>query len=1072
MVRCAASFGAVSIAAVTGLLLLSARAADDPSNLLRLSQLQDRAQVSRPAAAVHSPGDAVVTGFSGVRQPQQLPSGIDPLDKTFIDLDGPSVRVIDLSNPGAPAQGQVMSAPLPFTVTARQVGQVFAVAQDDATPPNIYVAATSAYGLPIVAGQPDRDGTLRRLRRGEPGARFMPGLFGSQTAGGGPGSVWKIDGRTGAVSLFVNIQNSGAGLGDIVFDAARRQFFVSDRASGVIHRVGLDGVARDTYDHGAGGRGVVGLVPVPDQPGQRLNIQSTAFDPGNPQSWNFPPPARRTFGLAIYKNSLFYALADGPQVWSVGLAPDGGFGKNVSWELSLPPGSRPTEIASILFDDAGQIYLAERGAPTGAYDYKALASPGEAKVLRYRLREPGDPPGRGRWAPVPDEYAVGFRPNYRNTNGGIAFGHRYTQTNTFGACGGTLWATGEQLRAAADPALAQQLAGSGPLAFRGVQGVAVDLLRPRNAPPRASLFVRYEDRIDEATARERFGHIGDIAIWQSCGAPPPRLVLTCPIGFYWNGFTRVCELPVAAVAAMTCPPGQRWDGSACTGIICWGGQRFDGRQCVCPVNMVWNDQRCTPGRVCPVGQVLDGDRCVPGRLCPVGEVLVRDGCAPPPRCPPGQAWDSQAQGCACPAGQGSNGAACQCPPGQYFNGSSCQDSNGTGVNPPPGNQPGECPRGQTRRGDLCFVTDPVPPPPADQQQCPSDRILDPMQKNCICKSGRETNGVCDQSSSDGGVAPPGFERVPPPRRDFTPTPAFCQGGPFKMVGGTCCLGNNYTCTQKPAGGTCPAGTEYDFGEPFSPTPVCCRSDSANTCAPPPTETKEQRCARLHPGDVSAIARCISGDENRCEPVRENRLERCMRWYPTNNALIALCMAGQGLPGSYTRCYENSDCAGGACCNPDGVCVSAPQATSVPPPPQTCAEGQTQQGGRCAPACTNGRIWNGEFCICPNNGRWNGTSCEPAGGQPLAQPSCRDGTRWDGKSKKCVPVRSRPKCKSGTRWDGERCAPIAQPNSTQQTAPQSTPGFSIGIGVGGGRGNRGPRPPQGSPPSKGGGGIPN
>ena len=57
---------------------------------------------------------------------------------------------MDLQAPGAPPQAQLFTAPKPFTVTAGQVGQVFAVALDNATPPNIYVAATSAYGLPIV----------------------------------------------------------------------------------------------------------------------------------------------------------------------------------------------------------------------------------------------------------------------------------------------------------------------------------------------------------------------------------------------------------------------------------------------------------------------------------------------------------------------------------------------------------------------------------------------------------------------------------------------------------------------------------------------------------------------------------------------------------------------------------------------------------------------------------------------------------------------------------------------------------------------------------------------------------
>ena len=66
--------------------------------------------------------------------------------------NGPSARVVDLTNPGP--QGVVSPAPKPFTVTAAQVGQVFGVALDNAPQPNIYLAATSAYGLSIYL--PDR----------------------------------------------------------------------------------------------------------------------------------------------------------------------------------------------------------------------------------------------------------------------------------------------------------------------------------------------------------------------------------------------------------------------------------------------------------------------------------------------------------------------------------------------------------------------------------------------------------------------------------------------------------------------------------------------------------------------------------------------------------------------------------------------------------------------------------------------------------------------------------------------------------------------------------------------------
>ena len=49
------------------------------------------------------------------------------------------------------------------------------------------------------------------------------GLFGPGPDGG-PGSIWKIDGVTGEVSLFANVMldgiaNPGPGLGNIAYDA-------------------------------------------------------------------------------------------------------------------------------------------------------------------------------------------------------------------------------------------------------------------------------------------------------------------------------------------------------------------------------------------------------------------------------------------------------------------------------------------------------------------------------------------------------------------------------------------------------------------------------------------------------------------------------------------------------------------------------------------------------------------------------------------------------------------------------------------------------------------------------------
>jgi hypothetical protein len=85
-------------------------------------------------------GNPVVTGFSGT---QLL--GSASVDKIFIDPHGPSLRIIDLQTLGALPQAQLFAASKPFAVTAAQVGQVFGVALDSATPPNVFVATTSAY---------------------------------------------------------------------------------------------------------------------------------------------------------------------------------------------------------------------------------------------------------------------------------------------------------------------------------------------------------------------------------------------------------------------------------------------------------------------------------------------------------------------------------------------------------------------------------------------------------------------------------------------------------------------------------------------------------------------------------------------------------------------------------------------------------------------------------------------------------------------------------------------------------------------------------------------------------------
>ncbi|MGP8120309.1 MAG: hypothetical protein ACLP8B_07245, partial [Xanthobacteraceae bacterium] len=476
---------------------------------------------------LYRPGDAAVTGFSGAAPPVQIAPGQDPHAITFIDLQGPSLRIVDLQHMRGPAEAQLVAAPKPLTVPASLIGQVFGVALDDAMPPNIYAAATSTYGLPIVA--PGPDGKPRHIEKGVPQASFMPGLWGPR---GGPGSIWRFDGVTGAVTLFATITtngraNSGAALGGIAFDPESKSLFVVDRESGLIHRLSPTGAELGSYDHGITGRAAQGLPEVAWTPPPPLDVAAPSFDSTAPASWNYAAPARRVFGLAVHEGRLYYAVADGLQVWSVGLGPDGAFGSDAVIELGAPPSSGPTEISKITFDEQNRMYLADRPAPTGAFDFEALSVPAIGRVLRYAVR--GMANGQRVWQVEPDDYAIGFPPAFRNGNGGVAIGYDYDRDGEmfFGSCGGFLWSTGEDLRDSPEPALAARLGRTGPLDVNGLQGNGTWHTRRGSEPPLASYFIDYDDLFDDPAER---GHLGDVAIARLCSAaqraellPPPRL---------------------------------------------------------------------------------------------------------------------------------------------------------------------------------------------------------------------------------------------------------------------------------------------------------------------------------------------------------------------------------------------------------------------------------------------------------------------------------------------------------------------------------------------------------------------
>ena len=762
----------------------------------------------QPPSALVALGNAAVTGFSGALPPIQIAPGAVPGDKTFIDLNGPSLRVADLQHMGGPPMAQFVGAPKPFTFSAASVGQVFGVALDDSSPPNIYAAASSAYGLPIVA--PGPDGQPQHIKVGAPHAAYMPGLWGPK---GGPGSIWKIDGATGKVSLFANVMlddrsNSGPALGGLAFDADSKSLLVADRETGFIHRFGMDGHELGRYDHGVTGRAAQGLPPVSWNSQAGVDITSPQLDSTQPATWNYAVPERRIFGLAVYQHRLYYAVADSLQVWSVGLKADGAFGSDAVIEFAVPPASGPTEISKITFDEQGRMFLAERPAPTGAFDFEALAVPAIGRALRYAVvGTTAD--GRRIWQGAPDEYAIGFPHDLRNGNGGVAIGYRYDAKGNLVAawCGGFMWSTGEDLRDASDAALTEKLKQSGPLNVDGLQGNETWRVRRDHEPPLASYFIDYDDMFSEDAAR---GHMGDIAIVRACPPlPPPQLQIypTIPGG----------------------PPGTRpgRPGTPGTPPGTPGTPPGGTTPPSCPPNQTRN---VTTGAC---GQCASPNIQISGKCCTVGALVANAACSNS-SCPSGQTAVGPSNFC-CNSSQVYAGAnrSQACCGGPLVNGQ-CQPPSST--TPPTS----KCPNGYQPIGSACCLVSQVTssgaccpsgqtPSGPNKSQCKPPPILIPVGPLCLCEAGQipTASGKCcpPANVTTSGVCCSG--PVDPTNRTSCPVPV-CAAGFTRMPDGSCC-NSRYVGRD---GKSCNAGAPpCGPGEFRDLSGACAPMPPAGGCAP-------------------------------------------------------------------------------------------------------------------------------------------------------------------------------------------------------------------------------------------------
>jgi hypothetical protein len=430
------------------------------------------------------PGEAYVTRFSGTTAGPGPNGQLIPL----INPGGTVGSIIDVRSPGRAPRGEHWyDEPQRKPVTAREVGQVFGVVLDDARPPNVYLNATSAFGLHLAPGT----------------QQWMAGMWG---AGGGPGTIYRLSRDNGyrpapfATITLGGRRNTGPALGNMAFDRTYHQLFVSDLETGMIHAVRAgDGADLGFYDHGVIGRAkffdaenrVAGsLPPILFDPRSRARIADCPAGPfeRSPQCWNFAASGRRVWGVGVRhdvgKNEtrLYYAVWSGPAfdnaaawnaasdddkrnaVWSIRLGPGGNFDiTDIRREFLLPDFfvqqkdiaragfSQPvSDISFSECSDRPVMLIAERGGirNLGLSADNPFAYPHEARALRYELDT------TDVWRPV-GRYDVGYydrknegQPFLRaNCAGGIAFAPGYAPNWTIdlGKTDQFVWMTGDYL---------------------------------------------------------------------------------------------------------------------------------------------------------------------------------------------------------------------------------------------------------------------------------------------------------------------------------------------------------------------------------------------------------------------------------------------------------------------------------------------------------------------------------------------------------------------------------------------------------------------------------------------------
>lgn len=402
-------------------------------------------------------GEAAATCFSGFKTP--IVGQFPPLNPTFV------AGIVDVSDPkstgGVP--GVNWSPPMFHNEVSLQsgtpdpaqewsaanLGQVFGLTLDDASPPNLYVTATTSYGLYKDANN-----------------AYRAAMFGPS----GPGGVYRLDGTTGKIIAFATLPNSGPGLGDIAYDRVNKQLFVTNFDDGLIYRLagigntnGAPGTVLSTFDFGVRNLGQA------DTSGPMDAGYSSANSSTTPLASGFRKRGERPWGIAVFNGRVWFGN------WTNDSRPDLNSAKNTIWSIGINPstgdfasgpalleitldqpllksGNVPysNPVSDIAFSSGGKMLVSERTMTFGDIGPDAIVHSTDghrARVLEFTGTS-------GAWGPAQVIQTGGvLSPPQQlraNAEGGVDYGYddfNYTKGDPIErrACDGTIWATGEQI---------------------------------------------------------------------------------------------------------------------------------------------------------------------------------------------------------------------------------------------------------------------------------------------------------------------------------------------------------------------------------------------------------------------------------------------------------------------------------------------------------------------------------------------------------------------------------------------------------------------------------------------------